>query len=245
MDCSKCSTVLVVGKNISKNKYKNSALRGRPAVCQNCQPADQIEKAEKQVKGKTRCKIILPGKMVTAETQDTCASCADLIANSLTPTATEGPTNQVLFMDLHNTFDLFIEYAKRGEKELVEVKELLTGLEIVIVTFVGWNNKTTELAIVDIKWAIEHLGVKSGVAVSERNHGGTTSESQTFIGGKGWVINLITKSQFFPKTKWYFSDDSDDHLVSVQAMNPECAGVVKCIDIDQLWGWIRSLKLKK
>jgi hypothetical protein len=240
MNCSKCDTVLIVGKNISKNKYKNTALRGRPGVCQNCQPSDQAEKAEKQIKGKTRYKIIIPDGVITAETQDTCVANADLIANTLLPTATE-----VLFMDLHNTFDFFIEYAKRGKKEMVEVKELLNGLEIIIVTFVGWNNKTTELAIADIKWAIEHLGVKSGVAVSERNHAGTTPESQTFIGGKGWVIDLITKSQFFPKTKWYFSDDSDDHLVSVKAMNPECAGVVKCIDIDQLWGWTNSLKLKK
>lgn len=242
--CSNCTDVLVPGENISKKQFKNTILRGRQGTCQKCQTVEPTAKAQKTIKGKTRCRIILPGQKISiAEDPETCKIAADTIAKTISP------GKKVLFMDLHNTFDLLIEYAKRGEKEMVEVKELLNlnqnELEIVIVTFVGWNNKTTELAITDIHWAIEHLGVKSGVVVSERNHSGTTPETQTFIGGKGWIIDLITKSEIFPKTKCYFTDDSDDHLLSVMSMCPDTVSeVVKCTDIDQLWRWTLSLKKK-
>lgn len=254
-NCRKCNDVLVEGTNISRKKMKRGVLRNQPnlLVCYNCQEDQPVTpKAQPKVNGTARLRLIIPGNISAAESLDTCLASADIIANTLGSKALEGsgpPTSKafegsVLFMDLHNTFDLFIEYAKRGEKEMAEVRELLNGFQIVIVTFVGWSTKTTELAIADAKWAIENLGVKSGVAVSERCHKGTTPESQTFVGGKGWVIGLITKSQLFPSVQWRFIDDSDDHLLSVKTMNPDCAEVVKCTDIDQLWGWLLELKKK-
>jgi len=241
MSCSQCNVELTL-TNSSKKQYKRVTLHNKKGICTGCQKIKDSLRPKpvpkvKKIKGKPRFKFITSKNIEIADNLIN----SQKMVNKVVKTIKNG-SSDVLFLDLHNTFDMFISYAKKGQTELNEVLDLFQGKSIIIITFVGWNNKTTEIAINDIQWSIDNLNVCCGIVVSERNKRGTTPESQIFKGGKGWIINLITNNQKYPKkTPFYFSDDFEDHIVSVQTTNKNLAGNHLATTLESLRQWIQKL----
>lgn len=243
MSCNNCNIELTL-TNCSKKQFKRVNLHKKTGICSNCQKNkdDLIQKNKpikvKKIKGKPRFKFVTSRNVEAAENLVDSQKLASKVAKTINKTNNNSKNNPVLFLDLHNTFDMIINYAKKGTNELNKVLELIKDKSIVIVTFVGWNNKTTEIAVDDIQWSINNLNISCGIVVSERNKKGTTPESQIFTGGKGWIINLLMKNA---KNSFYFSDDFEDHIVSVKIMNEKLKDSHQATTLENLKNWIQKL----
>jgi len=175
-------------------------MKNGKATCKTCIDKGQQAIAEaalnkvKKIKLKTETEIVLKSTSLELNTQDE-------INKELNKLKARKNKN-ILALDLHDTIDLF-----KGDSESINKLASLKDsfAVVVIVSFVGKGNGSPDsmrsLARNDIQEFISQGVVDFGMLVFQRGP------------AKGWACHTLGK--VFHKSI-LFSDDSDDHLESVQ-----------------------------
>lgn len=126
----------------------------------------------------------------------------NILRNNLTQSS-------ILVLDLHNVTDLF------------EYTDIISTNTICVLSYVGRNGETRCTARNDIIRRILSLQVKMGILVFERPKLKTLNSStdiEDVLGTKAWIIYHMY-ANLTKNTKFYFVDDSNDHVALTNKYN--------------------------